>query len=534
MHALSEFLVRKPFVIIIVIALFSAVLSCSAKNRSDDHLYCRLNADPSTLDPALITDVQASVVAAKLFNGLVRLDERLAVVPDIADSWEMSKDGLIYRFILKKGVLFSNGREVTSVDFKYAFERVLDPRTRSPNKWIFENVEGAASFREGKAAGVAGFRAASPHEFEIRLSRPFSPFLKMLAMTPAYVLPMEAVMSMGSEFGSAPVGTGPYILEAWKLNRELLLKKNDRYFGNTPHLKGMVFRIIPEDLTAVVEFELGNLDLMQLPVSAYRKMTKDSGWKSYIEFAPGLNTYYLGLNTARPPLNNRALRKAITLAVDRRKMLETFYQGRGRLARGPVPDMLRNWELRKEASEISYNPEAARKIVTENGLRGTRLSLYVPADQEAVDIAEIIQGYLSEAGLVTVVRQLEWSAFKEAVNKGEPDMFWLSWWADYPDPENFLFPLFHSENLGPAGNRTRYINGEVDRLIEHGRLSVDEIKRNTSYQKAEEIIVSDAPWVFFWHKTDCIIRQPWVEGFRTYTVYNMDKGLDIKLGRRNN
>ncbi|HTZ17976.1 MAG TPA: ABC transporter substrate-binding protein, partial [Dissulfurispiraceae bacterium] len=278
---------------------------------------------------------------------------------------------------------------------------------------------------------------------------------------------------------------------------------------------------------------LGNLDVLQVPVSAYKKLTREAKWKPYIGFSMGINTYYLGLNTSRPPLDNPVLRKAITLAIDRKKIFETFYEGRGRLAQGPVPDLLRTWKLNEKSCAINYNPSSAKRIINENGLRGTRLSLYVPADQEAVDLAEIIQGYLSAAGLAVVVRQLEWSAYKEAINKGEPDMFWLSWWADYPDPENFLFPLFHSGNIGPAGNRTMYINKEVDRLIEEGQRSTDRSRRDLYYQKAEEVIISDAPWVFFWHKTDCVIRQPWVTGFKTYPIYNMDKGLEVQLGSHN-
>jgi len=516
-----------------MMSLFLAVVSCSAQNRLADYLYYRSNVNPTTLDPALITDVQASLIAAKLFNGLVRLNERLDVSPDIAERWEISNDGLSYRFFLKEGVLFSHGREVTAEDFKYSFERVLRPSTKSPNTWVFDNVEGAKSFREGKAEGVEGFRAVSPYVFEIRLMRPFSPFLKMLTMTSTYVVPKEIVNVQGENFAANPLGTGPYILEKWLPNQEVILKRNERYFGGTALLKGIVYRIIPEDLTALTEFELGNIDILQIPASAYQKLNNDHKWKQYIESIQGLNTYYLGFNNSRPPLNNPALRRAIGMAIDRKKILETFYEGRGRLAKGPIPDQLRTWNLDKKDSIMRYDPLLAKAIMQQCGLYGKSFALYVPADQEAVDLAEIIQGYLSEIGLNIVIHQLEWSAYKEAINKGVPDMFWLSWWADYPDPENFLFPLFDSVNLGPAGNRTRYINREVDRLIEAGQHSVNERQRTLFYQKAEEIIVSAAPWVSFWHKTDYIIRQPWVTEFKTHPIYTMDKGLDVHLGSYN-
>ena len=158
-----------------------------------------------------------------------------------------------------------------------------------------------------------------------------------------------------------------------------------------------------------------------------------------------------------------------------------------------------------------------------------RLSFYITADQEVVDIAEVIQQYLEDVGIHAEIRQLEWSAFKEAVSRGDADMFYLSWWADYADPENFLFPLFHSSNHGSAGNRTRYTNPEVDALIEAGQQTMAQEKRLVYYRKAEQIVIGDAPWVFMWHRTDFTVKQPWIIHYRIYPIYSMDKGTDIRF-----
>ena len=176
-----------------------------------------------------------------------------------------------------------------------------------------------------------------------------------------------------------------------------------------------------------------------------------------------------------------------------------------------------------------YDPQRAREIIKSAGLSGMRVHLYITADQDVVDLAEIIQSYLSSAGIEVVIRQLEWNAFKEAVNKGEPDLFWLSWWADYPDAEDFLFPLFHSSNIGPAGNKTRYCNKAVDDLIERGQFSLNEPDRNRFYKQAEELIIKDVPLVSFWHRTEFLIKQPWVDGYKVYPIYTMDKGTEIVL-----
>src|SRR4030042_986684 len=178
-----------------------------------------------------------------------------------------------------------------------------------------------------------------------------------------------------------------------------------------------------------------------------------------------------------------------------------------------------------------YNPEKAKDLIKKEMLDGITVNFYITADQEVKDMAEVIQSYIMAIGIEVRIKQLEWSAYKEAINKGEADMFYISWWADYPDPENFLFPLFHSSNFGPGGNRTRYKNPAVDSLIEKGKYTMDEKKRNLLYEKAEEMIVADAPWVFLWHRTDFTVRQPWVKNYIIYPIYSMDKGTEISLSK---
>lgn len=504
--------------------LFCSVPSCSHKNRLSGYVYYRLNTNPTTLDPAHIVDVTGGYISAKLFNGLVRLDEDLRIIPDMAEKWRISGDNLTYTFELNKNIKYITGQAVKAYDIKYSFKRVLDPKTRSPNTWVLENIAGARAFMEGKVDDVTGIRIVDDHALEIRLEKPFSPFLYLLTMTAAYVVPEEEIRKWGPDFSAHPVGTGPFTLKEWLPNRELRLERNDGYFDKKAGIKGIIYRVIPEDLTAITEFELGNLDVIAVPAPEFSKYRNDPVWKDLMVFVKGINTYYIGLNCSRPPFDSVNLRRAMNLAVDREKLLTTFYENRGRLAAGPVPDLLRRWAAPRP---YDYEPEKARQIVAREGMTGRAIHFYITADQEVVDMAEFIQSYMKKAGLNVRITQLEWSAYKEAINKGVPDMFWLSWWADYPDPEDFLFPLFHSSNAGPAGNRARYKNPEVDRLIELGQAAGNEKERNAYYEKAERTIVEDAPWVFFWHKTDYVLRQPWIRNFRAYSIYSMDKGTEI-------
>lgn len=509
--------------VLCVLVLFTV---CSPQNRSEGYVYYRLNTNPTTLDPAFIVDVTGGSIAAKLFNGLVKIGKDLTIEPDIAENWTLSADGLLYTFQLKAGVKFSSGRTVTARDFKYSFERILNPENRSPATWVFEKILGAEEFKQGRAGEVRGIQVVDDHTLTIRLGRPFSPFLNLMAMTAAYVVPREEVERWGPDFSSHPVGTGPFFLKEWQPNREILLDRRTDYFEGPAKMHGILYRIIPEDLTAVSEFELGNLDLLTIPAAEYARYRRDPSKRQFIASIEGLNTYYLGFNCSRSPFNNPRLRKAVASAIDREKILNTIYEKRGRPADGPVPDIMRKWDL---SSPYRYDPHKAGEIIAGEGFQNSTVHFYITADQEIVDIAEVIQSYLAAAGLNVQIKQLEWSAYKEALNRGEADMFYLSWWADYPDPENFLFPLFHSANYGPAGNRTRYTNTVVDALIEQGRLTMDEKKRNALYQKAEKLIVTDSPWVFLWHRTDFIIRQPWVKNYTIQPIYSMDKGTEISF-----
>jgi ABC-type transport system substrate-binding protein len=440
-----------------------SLFSCSSRNRIDGYVYYRLNTNPTTLDPALIVDVTGGSLSAKIYNGLVRTGDDLSIQPDIAEDWSISEDGLTYIFRLRKGVTFSNKREVKACDFKYSFERIMAPQNKSPNIWVFEKVLGAADYMKGRAEEVKGIQAIDDYTLKIRLSHPFSPFLSLMTMTASYVVPREEIERWGPDFSGHPVGTGPFILKEWLPNREIRLEKREDYFEGPAKIKGIMYRIVPEDLTAVTEFEIGNIDILTIPVSAFSGYKKDPAKKNFITSVKGLNTYYVGFNCARPPFDNLNFRRAVAYGIDAEKILNTMNEQRGRLASGPIPDILRRWDI---SSHSKYDQRKAKELINKEGLNGITINFYITADQEIIDIAEVIQSYLKDIGINVKIRQLEWSAYKEAINKGEADMFYLSWWADYPDPDNFLFPLFHSSNHGPAGNRTRYSNNQVDSFIE--------------------------------------------------------------------
>ena len=329
-----------PLLVLVLAALL--IMPASGCHRTDDdrlpgYLYLRLNNNPTTLDPALITDVQGGGIAAKLFNGLVRFNDNLDIVPDIARSWSLSPDQLTYTFHLRPDVRFSNGRKVTAHDFRYSFERVLSPKTKAPLTWVLDRIEGADDFISGRASGIAGIRVADDQTLVLKLEKPFGPFLSLLSMSPAYVVPREEVERLGPDFGTHPVGSGPYVLAEWKHGQHIILSARADYFEGSPKLNGIYYRVIPEDLTAVMEFETGHLDVLLIPASEYGRYTTDPAWRDLVFGRTGLNSYYIGLNCTRPPFNDVRVRRAMNLAIDRQRIFNTVFEKRGVLATGPIP-----------------------------------------------------------------------------------------------------------------------------------------------------------------------------------------------------
>ncbi|MDA8098937.1 MAG: ABC transporter substrate-binding protein [Nitrospiraceae bacterium] len=526
-------LVRRSVLLFIVLILASAP-SLSCRRSTESHvpgiLHLRLSSDPSTLDPALITDVTGGLIAAKLFNGLVRFNDDLDIVPDIADRWEISADRRTYTFHLRKGFTFSNGRTVTAEDFRYSFERVLDPATKAPQTWVLDRIEGAGAVLAGKAEHASGINVIDSRTLVIRLEKPFAPFLSLLGMTTAYVVPREEAVRLGRDFGSSASGSGPFVLRKWEHGLTLALSSRPDYAEGAPRLREIVYRVIPEDLTAVVEFETGGLDVLQIPASEYRRFTTDPRWKNLVHGRTGLNCYYLGLNCSRPPFSDVRVRRAMNRAVDRKRILNTIYEKRGTLAAGPVPPALWKYgEGPKISDPYPFDPAAASRTVREAGWAGKTVSMYISSEPEILDMAEVVKQYLDAAGLSVQIVQLDWSAFKQAVNSGKPDIFWLSWWADYPDPEDFLFPLFHSSNAGPAGNRTRFVDPVFDGLIDRAQQTIAPRQRYRLYRQAEDRIIEEAPWVFLWHRSDFSVVQPWVRDFSLHPIYSIDKGMDLSV-----
>lgn len=509
------------------LVLFSLALGMAFWGCTPDYepevLHLATATDLRGFDPALATDIHTGEVMALVYDNLVRFDVGTELVPALARRWEVSPDGLKYTFYLVKNARFHDGTPVTAEAARYSFQRVLDPATRSPQVWLFDRIVGAGAFMAGETVTVEGLRVPNDTTLVINIQKPFAPFIQYLAMPSAAVVNRRQVENIRDY----PAGSGPWKLERWERDGELVLKRNDDYWVAPPRLSKIKIRLLSEVMAQMAEFEAGNLDLLGLPDMEVRKWQALPQWKPHIKRVSSLNIYYVGMNCSRPPFDDVRLRKAMNLALDREKILELLLAGTGILASGPVPPVL----LTEPApNPYPYNPQQARELLKEAGYaNGLHTTLWVSGDSELFHVLEAFQSYWQAVGVDVELLRSDWNVFKTAVREGKPDLYYLDWYADYPDAENFLYPLFHSSES--MTKRNRYHNPTVDQLIEEIQTLSYGPEREQLIARANRLIFEDAPWVFLWYKQSYYITQPWLYGDQPRMIFNAERYLDMEKRR---
>jgi oligopeptide transport system substrate-binding protein len=470
--------------------------------------------EPPTLDPALVTDVYAVSVVQQLFDGLVQFDADLNVIPALAQVWSASRDGLTWTFELRRGVKFHHGREVTAKDVVYSFTRLLDPNLRSPRTWLFERVQGAQAFLSGKAKRVEGFRVLDPYTLQIRLSQPFAPFISMLGIAQAKVIPREEVERLGVQFGRQPVGTGPFRFVKWEPGKAILLQANDAYFEGHPFLDRLQYQIFPAyNLQAsLVAFEAGHLEDTLIPAAERQRLIQDTRY--HFVRKPILGTLFLWIDTRHAPLNHPKVRQAMNHAINRQAMNSTIRKNRFVQARGVLPPGMPGYN--PELGGYTYDPQRARQLLAEagypegQGLPRVELWSSVVAPEARAE-HKAIQRDLQRIGItVDLHSAASWKQYKTTIlGQRLGAMYRYAWYADFPDPDNFLYVLFYSQS---TNNFAHYHNPEVDRLLEQAQRENDYLKRLQTYRRVEALITADAPTVNLLYYTFEHLFQPYVKG----------------------
>jgi peptide/nickel transport system substrate-binding protein/oligopeptide transport system substrate-binding protein len=511
-----------------LLALLPLSLSCRGGDASPARrtlIDSRDRYNPRSLDPAMSTDVPTGRAVAYVFDGLMRFTPDARVEPGLATRYELSPDGLTYTFHLRPGVTFHDGTPFTARNVVRTFQRVLDPASRGGRAWPLLPIRGAADFAAGRARSIAGLAAPDDSTVAITLTEPLAVFPKYLAMPLASIVPD----STPADFGQHPVGTGPWKLVDWQTDDYLRFARNERYFGGTPEAESLLVRIIPEPSTSVAEFESGNVDILYIPESDTRSWEQTDERSAMLQSAAGLQLWYVGINTTRGPLKDARVRQAINHAVDVRTILDQLIGGRGRLAAGVIPPSLEGADTTRRP--YPFDVRRARQLLAEAGYpNGIDVELWSSQTPPFPRVAEALQGYLTDAGIRVKLVQREASAMREAARNGQTDLVLKDWWADYPDAENFLYPLLHSASAGVGGNVSFYHNAEYDRIVSAARREANDERRVALYRQADAIAFADAPMLFLFFYNELYAVQPWIRGFQVPVIFNGQRFTDVSIG----
>ncbi len=453
------------------------------------------------LDPAFMLDTQMVDVGGNLFSGLARSEDG-AIVPELAERWETDPSAKRYRFHLRRRVAFHDGQPFTALDAKRHFERLLDPRERSPDQWLLKEVEGATEFVAGKAADVRGLAVLDEQTLEIRLDEPKAFFLQLLTHPAARVGKRDA----NGRF----VGTGPF--RAVQLDdRAIVLDRNPGYFRpELPHLERLEFRFQRDRAGALEALKSGGVDLVS---GLYAEHLKDPALESLQVIAGSTpSCFFLGFNLRERPYSDVRVRKAIRAGLDLTRLVERYHPG-ATVARSLTPPGL----LEYGETLAAPRPDVllAEQLLREAGIQTLKVSLYYPPGRGTEEEDQVLFGPLLERQLVTLEHvELRTQDYWQRQREGRVPAFRSGWIADYPDPDNFLHFLLNSsaQTVFSLG----YHSAELNQLTSEARVSIDPDLRAQLYRRAERVLDQDCVLIPLFHEHTFAVAQPRVQGLRLH------------------
>jgi len=460
--------------------------------------------DVATLDPAIGYDWQNWSMIKSLFDGLMDYKPGTTeLVPDLAESYEISEDGQTFTFKLRKGVKFHNGREMTAEDVKYSIDRVVNPVTQSPGQGFFASIKGYDEAAEGKADGVAGIVVVDPYTIKFELTRPDATFLHVMAINFSHVVPKEEVEKYGADFGKNPVGTGAFKLGEWTLGQRVVFEKNPDYWNKgVPYLDSITFEIGQEPIVALLRLQKGEIDIPGdgIPPAKFQEVMNDPEQKARVVEGGQLHTGYVTMNTNIAPFDNVKVRQAVNMAINKERIVQLI-NNRAVPANQPLPPSMPGYA--KDYKGYPYDPEKAKALLGEAGhADGFETDLYVMNTDPNPRIAQGIQQDLAAIGIKANIQALAQANVIAAGGEKEgAPMIWsggMAWIADFPDPSNFYGPILGCGGAVPGGwNWAWYCNTDLDKLAEQADSIVDPAKaeeRNKLWSEIYVKIMEDAPW----------------------------------------
>lgn len=463
------------------------------------YLVAVLNADIQTADVQKTSkDYQTPM---NIFDRLVDInvaeDGTTSIIPALAESWDISTDGLQYTFHLRQGVKFHNGNDFTAEDVAYTFHRLLTVEGGVNSEFV-DQVKGANELLEGTADTLEGLEVVDDYTVTITLKEPYAAFLACISSPGVSIYDSEATEAAGDQFGLDPavtVGTGPFIFTSWTLNDQIVMTRNDNYWKGATALPGVVVKIIPDTETQTMMFENGELDIIDLDFVTDAIDRFAATYPDQIIEGNRVGITYLTMNQNIEPFNNVQVRKAVQMAIDKQTILDALYGGRGQVEYGIFPHGLIGFNPNQEV--IPYDPEAAKALLAEAGY-ADGFTMELAADSSASDTVtmalEIIKEQLAEVGINAEIKNYDQATWLDTRKAGELGSFLATWTADFNDPDNFIYTFFGNEEK----TRIRSINYPDTAVMERvsaARGIVNDDERTAEYHALEEkIIHEDAAW----------------------------------------
>lgn len=468
---------------------------------------------PITLDPAVAAEAGSAMYIFQIFSGLVRLDENLQIVPDIAQSWDKSSDGKTFTFHLRHDARFQDGKQVTAADFKYSWERALNPATQSLTAGTYLNdIVGAADVLAGKATQLSGVKATDDYTLSVTIDSPKAYFLDKMAYPTAFVLDRSNVAT-GSNWWQHPNGTGPFKLQQWQPDQLLVLQRNDNYYGDKASLNQVVFKLLSG--SPIQLYQAGSVDVSPVS-SAFMGLVTDPGnsVSKELHVFPELSLYYIGFNSAAPPFDDVNIRQAFSLAVDKSKVISLSVDNVVAVAGGILPPGMPGYNANLLGLQFDV-PKARQFIAASKYGDVSKLPpIVLTTSGWGGDISGLTGGVIEEwrrnLGVEVTVRQLEPDAFLYALKQEKNQMFDSGWIADYPDPQDFLSLLFHT---GAQNNTGDYSNPQLDSLLDKAAVEQNANTRLGMYQSAESLVVQDAAVLPLYFGRNYELIKPYVKGY---------------------
>lgn len=507
---------KKTFKLLSLILLSALLITgCSSGDAGSggSTLTVASDSEPVTFDIQATNDSATTRVARQIFEPLIKQNEDLELVPNLALSWE-AVDDTTYEFKLKEGVTFHNGEPFTAADVEWTIRRAMESAS-------IGHIVGALDGDK--------LKVVDDYTIQIGTTVPFGPLLTHLAHPATAMLNEKAVTEAGEDVGTTPVGTGPYKLDTWNAGSDLTLSRYEDYHGDAGKSDKIVFRLIAENSVRLIELETGGVDIAYAIAPADISKVEENDDLVMVRDLD-LSTSYVGFNMlSDTPLKEKLVRQAINYAIDVESLLDAVYLGVGKPAVAPLNAQAFGANL--DLPQYTYDVAKAKELLAEAGYAdGFAVNLYVGDNNpQRLQIAQVLKEELKGLNIDVNVKQLEWGAYLDATANGEHDIYILGWTTVTTDGDYGLYPLFHSGQFGAAGNRSYYANDKVDKLLEDARTSSDQALREQYYKEAQVYINDEAPWLFLQDGENLTGISKNVKGFRHHpTATHFLSGVSVE------